>query len=147
MSNYWMTLEGCVMYGNTLDGTNMTYNMGSILGCIFVSNGGYGLNMGTGAAYSPVQADAFVNYNAFYNNTSGARNNISAGANDVTLTGDPFVSASGNNFALNATAGAGAACRNAGFPGVSPFGTGYQDIGALRHQDPAAGGGETSSVF
>jgi hypothetical protein len=39
----------------------------------------------------------------------------------------------------------GSGCRNTGHPGVFPgnAGTGYMDIGAVRHQDPAGGGSTT----
>ena len=59
------------------------------------------------------------------------------------LTGDPFVDAANGNFQLNNTAGAGAACRAAGFPGTVPglSAVGYADIGVYQHQDPAGGGG------
>jgi hypothetical protein len=56
-------------------------------------------------------------------------------AHDVSLSVSPFVSSS--NFALNSTGGGGAALKAAGFPGVSPAGTGYLDIGALQSQAAA----------
>ncbi len=96
----------------------------------------YGLNVAGGAARQYVN----FHHNAFYNNKTAARNVILAGIGDVTLTGDPFTSSS--NLTLNNTAGAGAACRNAGYAGTLAQGSvGYEDIGALRHQDPAGGGG------
>lgn len=67
-------------------------------------------------------------------NTTGATgfyNGWPAGVGDVTLTGNPFTNGGSNNFALNNTAGAGAAVRGAGNPS-------YLDGGALQHQD--AGG-------
>lgn len=106
-------------------------------------------NIITGAAAygitAPAGADAFVvaDYNAYYNNTSGARNNLTAGTHDVTLTGDPFTNAAAGDFSSNTTAGAGAACRATGYPGVFPGGltTGYPDIGGVQHADPAGGAG------
>jgi hypothetical protein len=44
------------------------------------------------------------------------------------------------NFALNATAGAGAACAAAGFPGVAAFGTGMLNVGSV--QTGGTGGGQ-----
>jgi hypothetical protein len=89
-------------------------------------------------------------YNAFYNSgdeltnifpQAGAGDHV--GGNSITLTDDPFVNAAGGNFALNNTAGAGAACRDAGYPGAMVDGTniGHADIGAIQHEDPAGGGG------
>lgn len=53
---------------------------------------------------------------------------------DVQLTVDPFVSAVGNNFALNPTAGGGAAVKAAGTPGAIPgvTGTGFPDGGVFQ---------------
>ena len=133
---------GCVAYGNGGDGVNIiaTYAAVSVLNCLFVGNGGYGINYN----HDLKIAVPLFNYNAFYNNTSGARNsNLSAGYNDVTLTGDPFTNAGSGDFSLNNTASAGAACRAVGFPGLFPGGltTGYADIGAAQHQDAGGGGG------
>ena len=78
---------------------------------------------------------------ATYNNTSGAFSNAANRAvGSVILTADPFVNAAGGDFALNTTAGGGAACRNVGFPGVFPGGltTGYADIGAAQHKDKSS---------
>lgn len=75
---------------------------------------------------------------AGYNNTGG---NFDTGYNNVVnfvaLTANPFVSAP-TNFALNNTAGGGAACRAAGYPGTFPglaSTLAYGDIGAAQHQD------------
>lgn len=87
-------------------------------------------------------------YNAYNNNTSGARHNISAGAEDVTLTGVPFVTKPGN-WALNGNGGQGLACQGAGFPaswaamGQSST-TSHPDIGAIQG---LAGSGGSSSPF
>lgn len=85
-----------------------------------------------------------VEYNAckvtgsagFYNNWP------TNGTGDVVLTVDPFVNGATNNFALNSTAGGGAAVKAVGFPGALPNGggTGFLDMGALQS---AAGGGTT----
>jgi hypothetical protein len=64
-----------------------------------------------------------TDYNAYYSNTSGERLNLDAGANDVTLTADPFTSRGDDDYTLNNTAGGGAACKAAGFPGAFPDGT------------------------
>jgi len=101
---------------------------------IFYNNGGYGVNL---QASCPA---AVINFaNAYGANTSGAINNLSAGIGDVSLSADPFTARASANFSLNATAGGGPVCKAAGFPGVSLFGTGSVDIGAL--QSAAGGGG------
>tara|TARA_R110000868_G_scaffold72068_1_gene210263 strand:- start:214 stop:1557 length:1344 start_codon:yes stop_codon:yes gene_type:complete len=131
-------IYGCVAYNNGRAGIN--YNIGSVgmcIGNILVSNTTYGINTNYSATVTPIMQN--MNFNAFYNNTSGARNRLGVGVNDVTLTGVPFTNAAGGDYSLNNTAGQGAACRSVGFPGTAPFGTGYEDIGPLRHQDPSSG--------
>jgi len=134
-------LSQCVAYDNSGSGISFggSYGSGTVENCILVSNGAYGVTW----AATQRNAGLSWNYNAFYNNTSGARNNVIAGANDVTLTGDPFTNGAAGDFSLNSTAGAGAACRAVGFPGVFPGGltTGYLDIGAAQHQDSGGSGG------
>jgi hypothetical protein len=87
---------------------------------------------------------ALGDYNAY---ASGATTNITAGPNDVVLTGSPYVNAAGNNFAPNATAGAGGAIRALGFPGafLGLSTTGALDIGAVQHAD--SGGGPKSFSY
>lgn len=130
--------------GTTLYGLEIRNN-------IFAQNTGWGINNIT-AAYG---ANPMFDGNAYYSNTAGARNNIDDPGStnavnaaspyinvfDVTLTGDPFVNAAANDFRLNSTTGAGAACRGTGTPGMLPgmSNLGYPDMGALQHQDtPAA---------
>lgn len=126
----------CVAYNNGRDGIRWdganSADDGAAYNCLLVGNAGYGLNSATTA-----WADLPVDYNAFFNNTTAARNGVPTGAHDVTLSGDPFTNAASGNFSLNNTAGAGAACRAAGFPGVFPAGltTSYLDIGGVQHQD------------
>lgn len=143
------SMLGCIGYGS-VTGSGAQVNYGSwgafVKNCIFVGNATLGLDFNY-AGMSGVE-----DFNAYYGNGTNETNNalpnytnaVHPGPHSVTLTGDPFVNAAGGNFALNATAGAGAACRNAGFPGTLRDGVnvGYSDIGALRHQD--AGG---SSVY
>lgn len=74
----------------------------------------------------------YCDYNAFYNNTSGEVDGLTAPANDVTLTADPFTNAGGGDFSLNSTAGGGTACK------AAAFGSNL-DLGA--NQSAAGGGG------
>lgn len=137
--------EGCIAYGNGSDGflfdttaAATCLDGSSSYNCVAILNGGYGVN--ANAANVPFFP---IDYFFTYSNTSGARNNFPTGSHDVALSGDPYTSST--NFALNNTAGAGAAVRAAGFPGVLQFGgTGYTDAGALPHQD--SGGGTVISV-
>jgi hypothetical protein len=98
-------------------------------GNIFHSNGGDGFNGGSATSANVIMNNLFVDntgfgivlstttqhqasdQNAFYNNTLGDRSNVSAGANDITLTADPFVDAANGDFNLNADAGGGATLR------------------------------------
>lgn len=115
-----------------------------VIGNLMVNNAGWGISFPAAKA-----ADPYYDGNAFYNNTLGTRNNMDAltqgaanpayvNVNDITLSGNPFVSAGTGNFALNATAGAGGALRNAGLPRTWPgtITAGYPDLGAAFHQDP-----------
>lgn len=109
----------------------------SAAGNIFYGNGGYGLHL----YKSPTAANLYQwGYNAFGANTSGAYLNLSDPGTNITLTANPFVNGSSGNFALNTTAGGGAAARAANFPGAFGGGltTGYLDLGAVQHQDPAS---------
>lgn len=100
-----------IFYNNTSDGIEIVNNnaaMPDLIGNVFSQNGGYGINSAATAAQAYGQV---ADYNAFYSNTSGLRNGITAGANDITLTADPFTDAAGGDFTLNSTAGGGAALR------------------------------------
>lgn len=140
----WL-IKNCAFVSNTNSGVDLapSGSPGNIVldldSNIFDSNGAFGVTLGA------TPSALFNRNNAYRSNTSGNRNNIPVGQADVALTGSPFTNAAGGDFSLNNTAGAGAACRAVGFPGVmgaGSGGTGYLDIGALQHQD--SGG---SSVF
>lgn len=130
---------GNTIYANGRDGIRSSNSAGMAaviaLNNIFSSNGGFGFNISTASTYNSA---ASINYNGYYNNTSGATNNLTIGPNSATLSQNPFTNAAGNDFSLNTTAGGGAALRNAGFPGSIaglPTPLGYNDIGVYRHQD------------
>jgi len=109
---------------------------GVIKNNIITSNGGYGLNATN--IFGTTTALSVVNNNAYYGNTSGSYNLISAGPSDISLAALPYISAS-TNFALNSNSGQGASCRNIGYPSPvsssNNLGSNFADIGALRHQD------------
>ena len=135
-------LLSCVIRDNSSDGVEVASQsvpfMLVLQDTIIWNNGGYGVNLPSSGILLAVNRG-----NAYGSNTSGARNNFSAGTGDVSLTADPNVSASTGNFALNNTSGGGAACKAAGFPGIALLGTGYADIGPLQSQ--ASGGGAVFS--
>lgn len=126
-------LVNFVSFGNARYGVNISGAQGLYSTPILIFNGLI-VNNGTGgirSSFSIPSNGTTLNYNAFFNNATNYTN-VTAGANDVVLTGDPFVSSGSGNFALNSTAGAGAAARGVGFPGVLTFGgTGFNSIGPL----------------
>jgi len=137
-------VENCTFYNQSSNGISIaetTYSANlQVVNSIFY-NMLYGI---TTACTVGVFANlrAYFRKNAFGSMTSGFYQNFTGGIGDVTLSGDPFTSKSTGDFSLNNTAGAGAACRAAGFPGAFPGGTttGYLDIGAAQHQDSGGGG-------
>lgn len=145
-SNVLMMVDGCSFSSNVSDDIliqNPTRAI-NVTNCIGYNNG----TGGSGKFFNaPNQLPGiWFNYNAY---ASGDLTNVTAGASDVNITGDPFTASGSNDFSLNNTAGAGATCRNAGFPsatGPGTYGAGYADIGALRHQDAGAGSTEHSAV-
>jgi hypothetical protein len=132
-------LRHCVFRGNGRDGVRFNDASGgdtaSVRNCISYGNTGSSFKS---AVTTYIEMD--FDYNAY---VAASLSGVPAGAHDVVLTGDPFTNAAGGDFSLNNTAGAGAALRALGFPGVFPLGltTGYPDIGAAQHQDAGGGGG------
>lgn len=134
---------------------NSTFNIAPLMwGNVLSENGGYGIKGGSAAG---IPAQASLDGNAYYSNASGTRNNMDdtstnaingvapyTNSRDVILTADPFVAKASNNYALNTTAGGGAACRAAGMPRSWPNSSisSYVDMGAAQHQD--AGGSSSS---
>jgi hypothetical protein len=129
---------GCTSYNSGRHGFNLSATTGRAargVGLLAYGNGGYGFECG---------AATVLRNHAAGSNTSGNVNGSPIQLTTlVALTADPFTNGAGGNFALNSTAGGGAACRAAGFPGAFPGGTttGYQDIGAAQHQDAGGSGG------
>lgn len=138
--------EQCVMVSNGSHGfaATDTGNNGPpdmfLQNCILYGNGGFGFYLGN------TPGNVYGHSNAFGANTSGARGgNAPAFTGDINLTGDPFTNKSGGDFSLNATSGAGAACKGTGFPGTMiGGGTGTASITAL---DPSSGGGSTTNII
>lgn len=144
-------------YGNGRDAIRLagSYPRAVVLNNIFMNNTGYGLN-----AVNAQQGSRRVDGNAFFGNTAGTINNLSAstGINapgaytytrNITTTYDPFVNAAGGNFELNGTGGGGAALKGTGYgaqwPTLSTT-TSAPDFGAAASAG-AAGGSGGSFVF
>jgi hypothetical protein len=135
-----VNISNTAMHSNSRHGINIVsgtataavYTMANIQNNIFTSNGGWGID----GSFSTAPTIVIVNHNAYYNNTSGDKTGFTAGDGEVTLTGLPYVNAP-TNFALNAVAGQGLACRGKATPGTiglsSVVGTGALDIGPLQH--------------
>jgi hypothetical protein len=132
-----------VAFGNGRDGFRIlssNYGWFMLMNNISYGNTGVGINYTNGAM--PVGVQTF-DYNAYGSNTGGNLTNVPAGIHDVTLSANPFVNSSSNNFALNNTSGGGAALWGAGYPGVLALaGTGFADIGTLQHQASGGSGGQ-----
>lgn len=128
--------------GNTGDGLDIDKDMqGYVFSSIFSNNGGYGLNVSDGDYTGAFGTETF-DYNAFYNNTSGARNNIGAGDNDIT-TDPTYTNAAGDDYSV------GTNMKAKGFPSAFPSGntTSYVDIGAVQRQEPAGGSGSSEHSY
>jgi hypothetical protein len=132
--------------GNGRDGI-VIGNSGVIItavNCVAQSNGRYGLRGDIDVI--------LVNY-ASYNNTSGSTNGyVAASVNPEAYSADAFTDTANDNYALNNIASAGAALRAQGMAGLLatfPRGltSGYLDIGAAQHADPASSGGYVPQVF
>lgn len=131
--------DGNGRHGIYCDPATAAQNFSIISNCLFTNNAGWGIT----AVVS--QDNIRLRNCAFYNNTSGNVNsNIPNAVGTVTLSADPYVNrqstVAASDYGLNTTAGGGAACRAAGFPGLltATLTTSYADIGVAQHVD--AGG-------
>lgn len=136
------TLIGCICdssSGALQTGFTITSNYNQLINCISRNNTGKGFALSSGVTSSTLfNCAAGANVTADYDTNFASYQKI----NCVTLTATPFTNSASLNFSLNTTVGGGAACRAAGIPGTFPglSTTGYRDIGAVQHADPAAGG-------
>lgn len=169
IGHYTGSFQNCIFDMNTYSGTHGLYLSNAspvfINGCSFYGkSGGNGsaiyavtasvinisnsiiTNFGRYAIEATADSSATETNNAFFSNGMGTTTGVvSNESNRITLTGDPFADAANGDFTLNNTAGAGAACRATGYPGITPGGTGYIDIGALQHQDSGGTGSSEHS--
>lgn len=136
LSSGGSAVMNCSAYANGRDGFRLSGSSTRAFNCLSEANGAFGfINTGVTAVG--------LLYCGAFNNTSGATSGTFIfDVNFVTGTGSFFTDAAAGDFSLNNTAGAGADARAAGILGVFPGGltTGYLDIGAAQHADPAGGG-------
>jgi len=118
-NNNFLFMENVAFVQNTSDGwsqNNGAATCNIVINCIFDQNGGFGFSVGSWKA-------VYQRNNAFFSNASGK---YSGGgpvpAGEVVLTGSPFTNPATGDFSLNNTAGAGAACKAAAYPGAIPGG-------------------------
>ena len=145
---YHVRLIGNSIYNNAQHGIrfDLTTSRPSTLvvsNNVIVSNAARGISCATAGIIDGSQA--VVRCNAFYNNSSGDRQNFATGEGDVTLSGNPFTNAGSADYSLDNTASEGAACRSAAWSARigalgATAGTNYMDIGALQAQATAGGG-------
>lgn len=135
-----MRITNSVAYGNGRDGIRLSATSPTVINVMSESNTGAGVSMSGATSVSLYNAATFGNASGI--DVTGAVGEVT-NYNPVAGSGSFFTNAAAGDFALNATAGAGASARAAGVPGLFPAGltTGYLDIGAAQHQDPAGGGG------
>lgn len=137
-SNSTATCLNCVAYGNTGAGFGGSPYSTTYINCISIqANSAWCFDVGSGTAnITRNMYCAAKGTNTFRNPTQGLRES------NITLTADPFVDGANGNFALNSTAGGGAALKALGYPSVFPAGltAAKLDIGASQ----ASGGGTRS---
>lgn len=140
-SDFYTSYANCVSYGNGSDGFYCNR------ACQYINCISYGHSSGYEWNFSSEAVQSLMIKCAARATGSGrfpvAYPPIDLGA--ITLTADPFTNAAGLVFSLNSAAADYESLKAAG---ISPYGqTGYLDIGAVQHADPAAAGGETSHVW
>ena len=135
-------ITDCTIHNNSSDGINIAgeYNASGLVitNNQITKNGAYGVNFGNSAALNDSLV-ALVDHNntgtGALANTSGAYNNLTAGANDQQL--DPsYTNAAGDDYSIGDTA-----CKAGGYPsapghiGINSATHTYKDIGAAQRQE------------
>jgi hypothetical protein len=143
-----VTVDQCTFANNGGTGTLTSpaaNTVFSVSNCIFYGNSGTALVPSSSATNANLAGAKASCCNAFGSNGTNYANWLGS-PGDVTLTANPFTSSGTGDYSLNATAGGGAACKGAGFPGIFPgaTSTGHMDIGAVQS---AGGGGSTGGSW
>jgi hypothetical protein len=126
----------CIAYATPSGGNGIVaIGSGLVINTILMENTGVGISDNSG--YSN-RKGLLIRNCAFYNNTGGEGVKGDRQAENITLTANPFVSPTTGNFALNETAGGGAALRALGYPAAFPsISTAHSiSIGAAEPVDP-----------
>lgn len=135
-------IDGCTIYSPGGHGINVTTAIPLYLlvrNCLFhtiTTASKYALNLPSGSAVPFLQNNAYYNVSTKFNNLTE-----SAEWNAVAESNDPLVDPANDDFDLDT---ADAASDNAGAPGLFEnldSTRSYADVGAVRHVDPAGGGG------
>jgi hypothetical protein len=141
------TVYGTTGTGTSHNGSGIWINGSLVTSGIFEGNISYGnASVGFGVTSGVTLQEQSNRSNAYGSNTGGNTDSLFAvSSTDVTLTANPFTNTSTGDYSLNSTAGGGAACKGAGFPGVFPgaTSTGNADIGAV--QSAGSGGGGSAA--
>lgn len=160
-NNHCVVIRNCVAAFGNRAGAQFSSNANEtssvlIENSIFYGNDTYGIQYRNATWAATVVNCAFGD-----NTTADFQNGIADRiSGTINLSGDPFVDSANGNFGLNSTAGAGAACRNAGIgtflggsaadwqgSSYSAKPTGFPDVNAAQHQDAGAVGGQRSYSF
>lgn len=137
----------CVAYNNGREGIRIASNGVCVVNCIAEGNGTVGIRNSSNTN------GFYLLNNAGFNNTTSdvdmGTGKFKLNANFLTGSASFFTNAAAGDFSLNNNAGGGALARNAGIPGAFPNGTtiGFEDIGAVQHEDSGGGGGGSSAVL
>ena len=138
-------VENCVFDSNIGAGIRINGTMNliggpyNIINNIITNNGDHGIDVDTAGQENLHEHKVYENFNAFYGNTGSEVANMTQGADDITLTADPYEDAASDDYSLNNAAGGGALCKAAGFPSTWPFGGNDDakvDIGAVAYEAP-----------
>jgi len=124
-----LQVSNCTFSAGSSDAINLT-SRAMITNCIFYGQTGSGKAINSNAVTN-VQV---CRNNAYGSNAGGNLNNVPLDIAPVSLSAGPFTNSGSGDYSLNSTAGGGAACKGAGFPGAFPGGTstGSIDIGAVQ---------------
>jgi hypothetical protein len=99
-----ITVNGNIFYNNGRDGLSLgdagigtNTRFAQFTNNVFAENGRYGIYSSM-AESNWIYESARFDRNAFYNNTTAATYQVPSGANDITLTADPFVDSAAADF-------------------------------------------------